>query len=103
MGKGIVRLAGSLSVLTLLFLFGCKKGPPPLVEVQGVVLLNGQPLPQAQVEFVPDLEDFGAQLNSTGVTDDQGRFTLTCMLKNEPGAVVGKHRVLVTDPPLAPE
>ena len=38
-------------------------------------------------------------MNSTGVTDDQGRFTLTCLFKNEPGAVAGKHRVVVTDPP----
>src|SRR5438105_3770282 len=64
-------------LIAALFLGGCAKVPPPVTEVEGVVLLNDQPLPQAQIEFVPDLKDFGAELNSTAVTDEKGRFTLT--------------------------
>lgn len=82
----------------VLFSAGCAKVPPPVTVVEGVVLLNDQPLPMAQVEFVPDLKDFGAELNSTAVTDEKGRFSLTCNLKSQPGAVVAKHWVLVTDP-----
>jgi hypothetical protein len=103
MHRALVPFAGTICLLGLIALPGCKKAPPPLVEVEGIVLLNGSPLAQAQVEFLPDLEDYGAQMNSSGVTDDQGHFTLTCVLKNEPGAVVGKHRVLVTEAPLTPE
>ena len=87
-------LAASLTVLV--FVPGCAKSPPPVVEVSGVVLLDGQPLPKAKVEFVPQLKHFGAQYNSVGITDDQGRFTLMCGIQ-QPGAVVGKHIVLVDD------
>jgi len=68
-----------------------------------VVLLNGQPLPNAYVEFVPQLSDFGAELNSTGTTDEKGQFRLICNEKKQPGAVVAKHRVLVTNPPMPRE
>jgi hypothetical protein len=84
-----VTLAGS----------GCAKTPPPVTEVSGVVLLNGKPLPHAKVEFVPELSDFGAEMNSTAITDEQGRFTLTCAHESQPGAVVGKHHVLVSEAP----
>jgi hypothetical protein len=83
----------------VLALAGCAKGPPPVTEVSGVVLLDGQPLPQAKVEFVPELSNFGAEMNSTAITDDQGRFTLTCAYKQQSGAVVGKHHVLVSERP----
>jgi hypothetical protein len=68
-----------------------------------VVLIDGQPLPNAYVEFVPQLTDFGAEMNSTGTTDEKGQFRLTCNEKQQPGAVVAKHRVLVTDPPMPQE
>ena len=78
---------------------GCgKKTPPPLTAVSGKVLLNGQPLPFAKLEFMPELANFGAELNSFAVTDEQGEFKLTCFT-NEPGAVVGSHRVVVTEGP----
>jgi hypothetical protein len=86
-----------------LTLTGCAKTPPPVTEAEGVVLLDGVPLPNARVEFVPQLSDFGAEMNSSGVTDEKGRFRLTCNDKEQPGAVVGKHRVLVTDPPMPRE
>src|SRR5262249_27933788 len=95
-----VRALVWLGSLLALALPGCGKPPrPPVVPVEGVLLLNGQPLPQARIEFVPDLEHYGAEMNSTGLTDDQGRFTLTCAYQGQPGAAVAKHRVLVTNPP----
>lgn len=84
----------------LLPLSGCAKRLPSVVAVQGTVLLNGVPLPSAAVTFMPQLENFGAESNSTAVTDDNGKFTLTCAYNSQPGAVVGKHMVLITDPPL---
>jgi hypothetical protein len=86
-GAALVLLAG---------LAGCAKKPPAVVEVTGVVLLGGQPLPKANVQFVPQLEEFGAEFNSSAVTDEQGRFTLTLM-NQQPGAAVGRHKVLVTE------
>jgi hypothetical protein len=80
-------------------LSGCrgKPSPPPIVPAEGVVILDGQPLPFARVEFVPDLKDFGAEMNSNAVTDEQGHFVLTCIYENKPGAAVAAHHVLVSE------
>jgi hypothetical protein len=84
-------------------LAGCGKRLPPLVPVRGSVLLNGKPLPKAAVTFVPQLDTFGAESNSTAVTDENGQFTLICAYQGQPGAVAGEHIVLVTEPPLPEE
>jgi hypothetical protein len=87
-------LAGALSVA----LCGCG-GPPPATPVEATVLLDGQPLPRAKVQFLPDLPGQEAKLGSSAVTDDNGRCTLRFDAKDEAGAVVGKHRVVVTEAP----
>ena len=47
------RLLWPMALLCLcLPLAGCGKTPPEIVEVEGRVLLNGEPLPNALVEFV---------------------------------------------------
>jgi hypothetical protein len=84
-------------------LSGCGKRLPPIVPVQGTVLLNDNPLPKASVTFVPQLDNFGAESNSAGITDEDGHFSLTCAYNNQPGAVVGTHVVVVTDPPMPAE
>ena len=95
-------LAG-LALGAALALPGCAKVPPPVTDAEGTVLLDGKPLPQAQVEFVPELRNFGAEMDSLAVTDDRGHFHLTCTYKQQPGAVVGKHHVLVSEPPTPAE
>jgi hypothetical protein len=92
-----------LGVALAALLAGCGYSRPPLTEVEGTVLLNNEPLPNAQVQFVPDLKHFGAEMNSTGVTDAQGHFKLTCLWESRPGAAVGKHHVLVTEAPTPAE
>ncbi len=79
---------------------GCTKAPPSITEAEGVVLLNGVPLANAQVDFVPELSEFGAEMNSGAVTEDDGRFHLTCAKNAQPGAVVATHRVVVTEGPM---
>jgi hypothetical protein len=93
-------IAPALALCVALALSGCRKVPPPVTEAEGTVLLDGKPLPQAQVEFVPELRNFGAEMNSTGVTDDQGHFQLTCTYNQQAGAAVGKHHVLVMEAPV---
>src|SRR5438876_709313 len=97
-GRKAWRPAGLVAAIVLA-VSGCAKGPPPVTEVSGVVLLDGKPLPQARVEFVPDLSSFGAEMNSSAITDDDGRFTLELTYKSQPGAVVGKHHVVVAERP----
>jgi hypothetical protein len=67
------------------------------------VRLDGQPLPNVKVEFVPDLSGFGAEMNSSAITDEQGRYTLARAFTGQPGAVVGKHHVLITEAPTPAE
>lgn len=81
-----------------LFLSGCSQAPPPIVPAEGVVLLNGQPLASAQVEFVPMHPNLGMEYVAIGTTDDKGRFQLTC--KGKPGACAWENRVTVTEAPL---
>src|SRR5579859_6261562 len=89
-----------LAVFLLPLAGGCgPAAPPPLVPAEGVVMLDGQPLPNAMVTFAPQLSQYGAEMNSWGITDDQGKFQLTCMQKSDPGALAATHKVTVTDAP----
>ncbi len=87
-----------LGLALVLLASGCAR-PPQVTEVEGTVLLNNEPLPNALVQFVPDLPGQEGSLSSNAVTDDKGNFRLVCSRGQEPGAVVGKHRVVITDAP----
>ncbi|HEX4612201.1 MAG TPA: hypothetical protein VH092_28665 [Urbifossiella sp.] len=78
-----------------LVLAGCAKAPPAVVPAAGVVLLNGQPLPNAEVQFVPTEAGLGMQYIATATTDDKGRFELTC--NGQSGACACANRVTVVD------
>lgn len=77
--------------------------------VSGRITLDGAPLRNAVVTFVPQprprLGNPGPQ--SSGKTDEQGRFSLRVDGRREPGAVVGLHQVrivrLADGPAPAPE
>jgi hypothetical protein len=49
-----------------------------------------------EVQFLPDIEKQTAGPRSTAVTDDQGHYTLY-FDDDQPGAVVGYHRVLIVE------
>jgi hypothetical protein len=78
---------GALACLALL-LPGCSGGID-LAPAEGIVTLNGEPIEGAAVMFIPDAGGPAA----TGVTNAQGQFALHTT--NEPGALVGPHRVTV--------
>jgi hypothetical protein len=88
--------AASVVALTLC---GCSKGPPPIVPVEGVVLLDNKPLPHARVRFAPALEGEGGDYLAEGITDENGRFELTC--KGQSGACACKNRVIVIEGPMS--
>jgi hypothetical protein len=67
-------------------------------QVEGTVRLDGKPLSQVMVVFVP--ED-PKQPQSTGITDAEGRFKLRGN-NARVGAVVGEHRVTLVDANVAP-
>ncbi|MCS6977117.1 MAG: DUF4198 domain-containing protein [Gemmatales bacterium] len=92
-----IVVATALAVVVILSV-GCGRTPPQIVEVEGVLYLDDQPLPFAQIEFMPELKHFGAEYNSMAVTDAQGRFKLECA-NGQPGAAVATHRVVVLEGP----
>jgi hypothetical protein len=90
------RVVVCFSISLFLAASGCRGKPlPQLTAVEGVVLVDGEPLPRAQIQFVPELANFGSEYNSRAVTDDQGKFKLVCRKTGEPGAVIAMNRVVV--------
>jgi hypothetical protein len=79
-------------LLVLLALSGCwgASDLPELGDVTGVVTLDGEPLPHASVEFIPENRN-----PSIGLTDDQGRYKLT-FHANADGALIGRHKVKIS-------
>jgi hypothetical protein len=77
---------------------GCSKGPYEIAAVSGRVTLNGEPLPGVAVMFTPMATEgnINPGPGSYGVTDADGRYTLTLIGKEVSGAVVGKHKVRIT-------
>jgi hypothetical protein len=87
--------SGVALVATLLV--GCEKSkpePPPIVPVEGVVTLEGKPLKKVAVKFRP-VTDYGPGYEGIGVTDDAGKFSLTC--RGQAGACLGENVVTVEE------
>lgn len=68
---------------------GANSGPP-VGAVTGTITLNGQPVPHANITFVPE----GKGSPSYGGTDEHGVYRLMFNQKRA-GAELGKHNVLV--------
>lgn len=94
-----IRRCAILSAALLLGL-GCSKGPKtPTVPVSGTIKYKGDPVAQATVGFVIKTATEGkTQHPARGVTDDQGRYTLSTYINpNEyPGAPPGDYIVTVS-------
>jgi hypothetical protein len=74
---------------------GC--GKVELGRVAGKVLLDGRPLDNVQVEFIPEVDKKSKpQPVSLGSTDAEGRYTLAAA-DGRPGAAVGEHMIVVHD------
>jgi hypothetical protein len=88
-----------LGVLLSLLLAGCGGVGPRTVPVSGTVTLNGQPLANATVVFVPvpDAASKDPLPSSVGITDNEGHYSLVLNTDSKKkGAVVGKHKVMIT-------
>jgi len=76
-------------------LTGCSNAPT-LAEVKGKVTMNGKPLGNVRVDFHPDPDKGTSGAGSTATTDADGNFALK-FGDGRPGAIVGHHRVILTD------
>jgi hypothetical protein len=74
----------------------CAGSHPETAEVQGTLLWHKKPLANVEIQFVPDSLQGTSGPRSTAVTDEQGRYFLL-FDDDQPGAVVGKHRVLLIE------
>ncbi|HID21246.1 MAG TPA: hypothetical protein EYP14_02450 [Planctomycetaceae bacterium] len=74
-------------------LWGCTQvaDGPKTVPVSGVVTMDGKPLANAMVRFIPE----SGGRPSIGITDQQGRYELD-YTETQKGAVLGKHRVEIS-------
>lgn len=69
---------------------------PDLHEVSGTVTLDGEPLPDAVVRFIPETEGTAEYVRpATGVTDSSGWYSLSFSSSRE-GALPGKYRVAIS-------
>src|SRR4051794_17916767 len=68
---------------------GCGDGRPQRVPVSGVVVIDGQPLSQGNIKFVPK-----NGRPSSGKIGPDGHFSVTCYDGND-GAILGTHQVQV--------
>ncbi|MBM4002548.1 MAG: carboxypeptidase regulatory-like domain-containing protein [Planctomycetes bacterium] len=90
---------GWLLLWSALALSGCR-GPavPARVPVEGKLLLNGQPLANKSLRFVPESGD---GLTGQGTTDAQGNFNLMTVvpgaLRDYFGLPPGAYKVVVQD------
>ena len=83
----------SIAAVLLVSTFGCgqdaPKGPP-LVQVRGIVMLNGKPLVTGGTV---SYRDSGGIIQPSGKIDSDGHYEL--FTDKRPGAPVGSYRVLV--------
>ena len=95
--KNSVVLGGCLLALTCL---GCGSGGPEIAGVEGTVTMDGAPLANASVVFVPENGRPGG-----ASTDAQGKYVLT-FTEGREGAMLGKNRVRIStaaDPSETPD
>lgn len=86
-----IRILLALCLTPTLLAAGCGDADgPELAEVTGKVMLNGEPLPDARVQFAP--EDGRP---SAGTTDENGVYELM-YTSDTSGAVLGMHTVRIT-------
>jgi hypothetical protein len=65
--------------------------------VEGVVTVDGKPLPEVEVVFLPDPEKGNNGPRSAAYTDAQGHYKLYCDQAQRAGVVVGPARVCIID------
>jgi len=81
----------SVSIILLAAVIGCSRASgPELASVSGTVRLDGEPLPGADLLFIPENGS-----PSSGATDQNGRYYLRYSASRD-GAMPGKHTVRIS-------
>jgi hypothetical protein len=78
----------------LLLLAGCNSTDPSLVPVSGTVTLDGRPLANATVTFIP--KDGTPGFGGVGKTDAAGKYKLKGSRDDANGIPPGEYRVVIS-------
>jgi hypothetical protein len=91
------RFSVMLLGLGCFILAGCgAPKPPPFAEkVEGTLMMGKIPLVNVRVQFVPQDTSRGQLTISSATTDEKGFFSLKRDDNGKPGAVIGKHKVVL--------
>jgi hypothetical protein len=87
--KVAFRLSAGLMLAACIF--GCGRGGPEIVPIEGTVTHNGEPVPNLRIYFVPT-----DGRPSWAISDANGRFVLDYDIDHD-GAKVGTHTIWVLD------
>ncbi len=89
-------LAGVLLGCVCLLGAGCGSRPLPSAEtVEGTLTWGNKPLAGVRVQFVPQGEPGVKVPLSSATTDEKGMYRLIREDTGQPGAVLGKHKVVL--------
>ncbi|QDU75868.1 hypothetical protein Pan97_29100 [Bremerella volcania] len=82
-----------------IFASGCSTKEFEVADVQGVCVCNGTPITAGWIQFSPISEDSQTMPGkpAMGQIKQDGTFLLSTYSKGD-GAVVGKHRIRITEP-----
>ncbi len=84
------------SILFIVATIGCGSRGLRVEYVEGIVTLDGEPVPEATVTFLPTKETPPMEM-ATGMTDANGAYKLSSVTgQATAGAVAGEYKVLVT-------
>src|SRR2546423_12618151 len=94
MRRAIRPAVATCICLLAVMILGC--GPRFIVNetVEGTLKMEGKPVPNVRVEFLPQMGAEHSAPPSGGYTDSNGYYKLTCN-NGKPGAVVAKHKVVL--------
>lgn len=92
-----VQRIGAIACLALALTtwLGCGRDSPP-ATVEGTLLVNGRPVDNCLVTFLPEPGQEGSGRHSTGLSDQRGYYRLRHDDQQE-GVTVGRHRVILQD------
>jgi hypothetical protein len=98
------RMSGAIAMLLCVSFSGCGQ-KYKVGEVDGILTARGKPASKVRIQFIPDIDKQTTGPASSATTDSTGHFALQLMEKDvdnlRQGAVVGWHRVVLSDMELA--
>lgn len=74
-----------------------RESAPEFAEVRGAVTLDGKPVEDIAVRFVPDEAGGHFGPTSSGYTDGDGKYAIRCDKYERDGTAPGSYRVVILD------